>query len=74
MTKPVTWSPTAEAALARLEGRLFASVTEVGAVLHYDHRTVRAACAAGQIPATRVGSTWRIPVSWLKEQARINAA
>lgn len=70
MTKPVTWSVTAAEALKRLDGRLFATVTEAAAVLHYDHRTVRAACTAGDVPAIRVGSTWRIPTAWLREQAQ----
>jgi excisionase family DNA binding protein len=71
MTKPTTWSPSAQEALARLNGKLFATTTEAGAVLRYNHRTVRAAIAAGQIPAVRVGSTWRIPTAWLLKQAAV---
>lgn len=73
MTKPITWSPSAQAALERLKGKLFATTTETGAVLRYDHRTVRAAIEEGQIPAVRVGSTWRVPVAWIMQQAGLSA-
>lgn len=54
---------------ASLIGRLFATVPEAAAILRYDVRTVRRGIAAGDIPATRVGSTYRIRVAWLREQA-----
>jgi excisionase family DNA binding protein len=73
VTKPATWSPSAQAALDRLKGKIFATTTEAGAVLRYDHRTIRKAIEAGEIPATRVGAQWRIPVSWIKEQARLGS-
>ena len=73
MTRPTTWSPSAQEALSRLNGQLFATTTEAGAVLRYNHRTVRAAITAGQIPAVRFGSTWRIPTAWLREQAQLGA-
>ena len=53
----------------RLAGRLFATVPEAAAILCYDVRTVRRGIAAGDIPAVRVGSTYRIRVAWLREQA-----
>lgn len=70
-TAPTTWSPDATEALARLNGRLFATTTEASAVLRYDRagRTVRRAIEAGEIPAVRYGSTFRVPVAWLREQA-----
>ena len=68
MTKPVTWTPTPEEALKRLEGRVFATVTEAAVILHLDSRTLRKAIAAGDIPATRAGPAYRIPVAWLQEQ------
>ena len=74
MTKPVTWTPDAETALERIDGKLFATTTEAGAVLRYDHRTIRKAIEAGEIPAVRAGATWRIPVAWLREQAQLGAA
>ena len=76
MTAPVTWDGTAEQALERLDGRLFATVTEASAILGYDKqgRTVRAAIAAGVIPAIRAGATWRVPVAWLRAQASAGAA
>lgn len=73
MTAPITWTPDAEAALKRLGDRLFATTTETAAVLRYDARTVRRAIALGEIPAVRAGSTWRVPVAWIREQARLGA-
>jgi excisionase family DNA binding protein len=75
VTAPATWSPDAKAALARLKGRLFATVTEASVILSYDPqgRTVRKAIASGTIPATKVGNTFRIPVAWLREQALLSA-
>jgi excisionase family DNA binding protein len=69
MTKPVTWSPSAQSALDRIRGKLFATTTEAGAVLRYDHRTIRKGIEAGEIPAVRMGTTWRIPVEWIRRQA-----
>jgi excisionase family DNA binding protein len=71
MTKPVTWSLSAQAALDRIKDKLFATTTETGAVLRYDHRTIRKAIEEGAIPAVRVGSTYRIPTAWIREQARL---
>ena len=73
MPKPVTWNLSAQEALDRLKGRLFATVTEVSIILGYDPqgRTVRKAIDAGEIPHVRVGATRRIPVSWVMEQARV---
>ncbi|HEY2552423.1 MAG TPA: helix-turn-helix domain-containing protein [Streptosporangiaceae bacterium] len=72
MTAPVTWSPTAQAALDRLRGRLFATVTEAAAILRYDPRTLRKAIADGDVPAVQAGPTYRIPTSWLYEQAGLS--
>jgi excisionase family DNA binding protein len=74
VTKPVTWSPDAETGLQRIKGRLFANTTEAAAILGVDPRTLRSALERGEVPGTRTGTTWRIPVSWLKEQARVDAA
>jgi excisionase family DNA binding protein len=73
MPKPVTWNLSAEEALKRLRGRLFATVTETSIILGYDEagRTVRKAIDAGEIPSVRVGATRRVPVSWITEQARL---
>ena len=73
MTKPVTWSPSAQAALDRLQGKLFCTTTEAGAVLRYDHRTIRKGIEDGTIPFVRVGATFRIPTAWLRAQAGIGA-
>jgi len=54
-----------------LDGKLFADVPETAQILRYDQRTVRRAIEAGEIPAVRAGGRWRIPTSWLREQARI---
>jgi excisionase family DNA binding protein len=71
MTAPTTWTPAAQAAFKRIEGRLFATTVETGAILRYDHRTVRKACEDGDIPAIKVGTTWRIPTAWLRQMAAI---
>jgi hypothetical protein len=53
--------------------RLFATAPETAQVLRSDERTVRAALEAGQIPGFKVGVTWRVPVSWLREQAGLDS-
>jgi excisionase family DNA binding protein len=73
MTRPVTWSLSAQAALERLDGKLFATTTETAVILNYDSRTVRAAIEAGEIPSVRAGSTYRVPVAWIREQARLGS-
>jgi excisionase family DNA binding protein len=73
VTKPVTWNPSAQAALDRLKGKLFATTTEAAAVLRYDHRTIRKAIEEGTIPAVRAGSTFRIPTAWIREQAQVGS-
>ncbi|MFI9552361.1 helix-turn-helix domain-containing protein [Nonomuraea endophytica] len=52
--------------------RLFATVPEVGRLLRADERTIRRAIADGQIPAVRLGATWRIPVAWLRVRALLD--
>ena len=52
-----------------LPRRLFATAPETAAILRTDERTVYRALAAGAIPGTRIGTVWRIPVAWLREQA-----
>lgn len=54
---------------ALLEGRLFASVPEVAEIFRWDERTIRRGIKDGQIPATQVGATHRIPVAWIRAQA-----
>jgi hypothetical protein len=73
MPKPKTWSLTPEEALERISGRLFATVTETSIILGYDEmgRTVRKAIAAGDVPAVKAGSTYRVPVSWILQQTRL---
>lgn len=62
--------PTAASeVLVSLEGKLFASVPEAATVLRSDPRSVRRAIVAGDIPATRVGPRWLIPVPWLRRGA-----
>jgi len=60
--------------LADLDGRNFATVPEVAAILGYDERTVRAALRRREIPGTQVGATWRVPVTWLRSAAGQPAA
>jgi excisionase family DNA binding protein len=73
-TAPITWSPSAEEALGRLKGKLFATTREAGAVLRYDLRTIRKAIEEGEIPAVRAGATYRIPVAWIIERAGLGSA
>jgi excisionase family DNA binding protein len=68
VTKPSTWSPSAQEASERIKDKLFATTTEVGAILRWDVRTVRKGIEDGTVPATRVGSTYRIPTAWIREQ------
>lgn len=70
MPEPVTWTVSAAKALKRLEGRLFATVTECAAIFHYDPRTIRKLIDAGAIPSVRHGATRRIPVVWITEQVQ----
>jgi excisionase family DNA binding protein len=69
VVQPVTWSPSAKAALERLQGKIFATTTETAAVLRYDARTLRKAIEAGEVPAVKAGSTYRIPTAWIRQQA-----
>jgi excisionase family DNA binding protein len=46
------------------------SVPQSATILNCDQRTMRRACAAGQIPATRVGAKWLIPTWWLRQQVK----
>jgi len=73
MTAPVTWSTDAETALGRLEGRLFATTTETAAIVGCDARTIRKMITAGEIPSVPIGSTRRVPVAWIREQARLGS-
>ena len=51
-----------------LDTAAFLSIPQAAVVLNCDERTVRKAAARGEIPATRVGVTWRVPTSWLRKQ------
>jgi excisionase family DNA binding protein len=59
------------AALAALEkrGDLFTSPAEAARILKLDVRTVYGALERGQIPHTKIGQKYQIPVSWLRKQA-----
>lgn len=71
MTAPVTWSPSAEAALKRLEDKLFATTTEAALIIRCDARTLRKAIDAGEVPAVRTGNTYRVPTAWLRKQVAL---
>jgi hypothetical protein len=73
MTKPVTWTPAAQTAIERLQGRLFASTTEVCAIIGCDVRALRRGIESGDVPATRVGQRYYIPTAWIREQAQTPA-
>jgi hypothetical protein len=74
MTRPVAGWVEPQDALARLNGRLFATVQEVSAVLGRDAqgRGVRAAIEAGEIPALKVGLKWHVPTAWLRKAAGLD--
>lgn len=57
-----------------LDGCDFATVSETADVLRVDPRTVRRRIADGTYPATRIGSDWRVPVRWLRDQAHAGVA
>jgi len=52
---------------------LFVNSAKAAAILRRDERTVRRAIVFGEIPATKVGRSWCIPVAWLREQAKAGA-
>jgi excisionase family DNA binding protein len=60
--------------LDELDGRIFADVPEVARLTGRDERTVRKACRDGEIPATKLGTKYMIPVEWLRQQATVAAA
>lgn len=51
------------------EGSLFGSPADVAAIMRRDIRTVYAGLERGEIPSTRVGQRYQIPVAWLRRQA-----
>jgi excisionase family DNA binding protein len=59
--------------LADLNGKLFATVPETSVVFRSDERAIRRAIEAGEIPATRTGRVWRVPVKWIREAAGLGA-
>lgn len=46
----------------------FMTTGEVARRLGYTSRTVRRACANGEIPAIQVGTHWRIPRWWVTRE------
>lgn len=46
------------------------SVPQAAAILNCDDRTIRNACARGDVPATRVGAKWLVPTWWLRDQVK----
>lgn len=58
------------AALAALEeqGKLFCYPADVAAVIGKDLRSVYTALERGEIPHTRLGQRYHIPVSWVRRQ------
>jgi hypothetical protein len=55
--------------LAKLQGKLFATVPEAAVVLRSDPRSVRRSIVAGDIPAQCVGPRKLVPVTWLRRAA-----
>jgi excisionase family DNA binding protein len=52
-----------------LDTRLFLSPIEVAALFDTDPRTIRKAAQEGKIPGLKVGAFWKIPTSWVRQQA-----
>lgn len=55
--------------LADLGDRNFATIPETASILEYDPRTIALAIRRGDIPAVKVGQTYRVPVTWLRSAA-----
>jgi len=54
-------------------GRLFASVPEYVEMTGYDRKTIILGIQRGEIPHIKHGRTFRIPMLWIREQARLDA-
>lgn len=67
---PAASSPSPQALLDELtrSGAAMTGVPQAALILGYDQRTVRTAIERGDVPATRVANSWRIPVTWLRRQ------
>lgn len=59
--------------LADSEDYDFYTAPETAAIMRADPRTVRRMIEAGLIPATRMGTEWRVPAAWVREQAGLPA-
>lgn len=61
------------AALAAIvqDGRLFATPAEVAAIMDRDIRTVYGALERGEVPSTRMGQRYSIPVAWLRQASGV---
>jgi hypothetical protein len=70
MTRYDSDRPTGAAALAALEasGKLFCYPADVAAVFDKDRDTIYLALERGEIPHTRLGQRYQIPVAWLRRQ------
>jgi excisionase family DNA binding protein len=71
MTKPTT---TAAPTLAGIPDRPMLTIQEVATILGVNHKTVRAACAAGHLPCFKIGRVLRIPravIASMTEQGRV---
>ena len=73
MTAEALQTETPRAVLDRLRatGRIYATTTETATILGYDRRTILDGIAAGQIPAIRIMTSHRVPVSWIMAQPGI---
>lgn len=50
------------------EGNLFASPADVAVIMRRDIRTIYAGLERGEIPSTRVGQRYQVPMAWLRRQ------
>ena len=66
---PARNQPPATAEKILKSRRMFVSGVEAAIVLNLDQRTVYKVLSAGQMPGTRVGGAWRVPMAWLRQAA-----
>jgi excisionase family DNA binding protein len=57
-----------------LDSRLFLTPIEVAALFDSDPRTIRRAVQEGKIPGFKVGVFWKIPTSWVRQQAGLEGS
>ena len=65
-TSPLRGAEALNALVA--QGKLFCYAQDVADVMERDPRTVYDAIKRGEIPHTRIGQRYQVPVAWLRRQ------